>query len=164
MSDIYKSPESEVSNPIVVSTELASRGARFCANFIDMMVIMAVLLVGLYFSGFYDKNDQGNEPSDLIVALMSLGLAIIFFIINYRFLVESGQTLGKKILKIRIVSDSFEIADFQKHIIPRYMVYFFPGMIPVVGQLLSVINVVFIFRQDRKCIHDMLAKTKVVNC
>ena len=36
-------------------------------------------------------------------------------------------------------------------------------MIPVLGPLFSLVNVCFIFREDRRCIHDLIAGTQVVN-
>jgi uncharacterized RDD family membrane protein YckC len=39
-----------------------------------------------------------------------------------------------------------------------------PGQIPVVGQIFSFINILFIFTKEKRCIHDLVAKTKVVQC
>jgi uncharacterized RDD family membrane protein YckC len=36
------------------------------------------------------------------------------------------------------------------------------GSIPVVGAAYSLVDICFIFRDDRRCLHDLLAGTKVV--
>ena len=37
------------------------------------------------------------------------------------------------------------------------------GRVPVVGILLRLVDILAIFRPDRRCIHDHLAKTKVID-
>ena len=42
---------------------------------------------------------------------------------------------------------------------------FLPGLIgaiPLVGTVFSLVNICFIFREDRRCIHDLMAGTHVV--
>jgi uncharacterized RDD family membrane protein YckC len=36
------------------------------------------------------------------------------------------------------------------------------SLIPVIGGLLGLANIGFIFRKDRRCLHDIIAGTKVV--
>jgi uncharacterized RDD family membrane protein YckC len=36
------------------------------------------------------------------------------------------------------------------------------ALIPVIGGFLPLVDVLFIFRHDRRCIHDLLAGTNVV--
>jgi uncharacterized RDD family membrane protein YckC len=36
------------------------------------------------------------------------------------------------------------------------------GVLPFVGPLLSIVNVLLIFRDDRRCGHDLIAGTRVV--
>lgn len=37
------------------------------------------------------------------------------------------------------------------------------SLIPAIGQLFAVIDTLCIFWEDRRCIHDLIAGTKVVN-
>jgi uncharacterized RDD family membrane protein YckC len=98
--------------------------------------------------------------------MFSMGIVsfIVFFAINYRFLVSNGQTIGKKVLEIKIVDLNGNVPQFQPQLLIRYAVYLLPGQIPMVGQLFSLINVLFIFSAEKRCIHDLVAKTKVVQC
>jgi hypothetical protein len=36
------------------------------------------------------------------------------------------------------------------------------AMIPVVGGLISLVDIVLIFRRDRRCLHDHIAGTRVL--
>ena len=40
----------------------------------------------------------------------------------------------------------------------RAWVTFFLGIVPLFG----IVDVLFIFREDRRCIHDMIAGTRVI--
>jgi uncharacterized RDD family membrane protein YckC len=45
----------------------------------------------------------------------------------------------------------------------RYGVYFAGNFIPVIGPLFGLVNVLFIFGEERRCLHDLAANTIVVN-
>lgn len=38
------------------------------------------------------------------------------------------------------------------------------SVLPGVGGLLAILDVLFIFRKDQRCLHDLIAKTRVINC
>jgi hypothetical protein len=46
-----------------------------------------------------------------------------------------------------------------KRLLPLWLVQ----MIPVIGSFLGLLDVLFIFRQDRRCLHDMIAGTEVIS-
>jgi uncharacterized RDD family membrane protein YckC len=45
----------------------------------------------------------------------------------------------------------------------RYVLVMLVAVIPFIGGLLGVIDFLFIFREDRRCVHDLIAGTKVVS-
>ena len=45
----------------------------------------------------------------------------------------------------------------------RYLFANGVGMIPFIGGLISIVNICFIFRGDKRCLHDLVAGTQVVN-
>ena len=74
-------------------------------------------------------------------------------------LIKDGQTLGKKALRIRIVKmDTGENGGFVPNVLLRLIVNGLLGIIPLYG----LVDILFIFRGDRPCIHDMIAGTQVV--
>jgi len=36
------------------------------------------------------------------------------------------------------------------------------GAVPMIGNVFTIVNYCFIFRADRRCLHDLIAGTKVV--
>lgn len=167
MSDnnVYSTPQAQLVNQVDDSEKpLASRWARLGASIIDSIIMMVILLPVMYFTGGFDGIMEGVQPG----FVYSLGIAvlgiIVFFVINYRYLIASGQTVGKKVLEIKIVDLNGNLPVFQPQLVIRYAVYMLPGQIPIVGQIFSFINILFIFTAEKRCIHDLVAKTKVVKC
>lgn len=164
-NNVYSTPQAQLVDQVDDSEKpLASRWARLGASIIDSIIMMVVLLPVMYLTGGFDGVMEGRQPS----FVYSLGIAVlgivVFFAINYRFLVANGQTVGKKVLEIKIVDLNGNVPVFQPQLIIRYAVYMLPGQIPVVGQIFSFINILFIFTKEKRCIHDLVAKTKVVQC
>ncbi|MNT88741.1 RDD family protein [compost metagenome] len=47
-------------------------------------------------------------------------------------------------------------------LLKRYLVWWLLAYIPVVGMLVVLVDYLFIFRADRRCLHDLAAGTRVV--
>jgi uncharacterized RDD family membrane protein YckC len=87
----------------------------------------------------------------------------VLLVIQVYLLVTRGQTIGKKLLGIKIVAyDTEAHPGFVKIILLRGFVNGVISAIPVVGGLYALVDACFIFREDRRCLHDHLAGTKVV--
>ena len=160
--NIYAAPEAEVLDEGNVNYNLASRWQRFLGSFIDGLVIGLITIPLMYFTGGFDGITEGHQPSLVYTLVMSLVGFVIFLGINYKFLKNDAQTIGKKAMKTKIVTNDGEQASFGRHIIKRYTLYNFLGMIPVIGHVLSLVNLVFIFGSAKRCGHDYFADTKVV--
>lgn len=96
-------------------------------------------------------------------ALLSAFPFIAFFALHGYLLSRYGQTLGKRMLGIAIVTMDNRVPPFLPLIIQRYLTQWLAGMVPLVGILLRLVDILAIFRPDRRCIHDHLAKTKVID-
>jgi len=162
--NIYKSPESEINVNSSNEPELATRIRRLWASMIDGFTIAIVTIPAMYFTGGFDGISEGVKPAFTYTLLFGLLGIIIFFMINLKSLKTTGQTLGKKVAGIKVVTQDGELPTLRKHFLKRYSVYFVPGQIPVVGQILSTLNILFIFGKNKRCVHDIAAGTKVVAC
>ena len=158
--DIYSAPKADLNNDVTVGP-LASRWARLFGSIVDSLIMGLVMLPIMYFTGYFDGFADGNQPS--LVHAFALGLAgcLAFVLINWHFLKTSGQTIGKKALGTKIVTDTDQLPDTPT-LLKRYGVYFGLSMVPIIGSILSLLNIVFIFGGEKKCLHDRAAVTKVV--
>ena len=142
----------------------ASRWDRLWASLIDSLIMMVVVIPVMYFTGGFDGISEGVQPSlwySLFMSLLGIG---VFFLINWKLLSVSGQTIGKRTMGIKIVTLTGDLPGVKEHLLKRYGVYFLLGQVPIVGRFLSIANALVIFGKQKRCGHDFVAGTKVVNC
>jgi uncharacterized RDD family membrane protein YckC len=163
--NMYRAPQANVDNESndPASLELAGRGTRFAAVWIDGLISGLIMLPFLFMFGLGTAitNAEKTDPTTTIL-VMSIGLITVIGF-QFYFLNKTGQTLGKKIMKIRIADYiTGQKPSVWKIIGLRIAIPQIIGMIPVIGALFSLINILFIFREDRRCIHDLICGTQVV--
>jgi uncharacterized RDD family membrane protein YckC len=162
--------------------ELADRSTRFVAFTLDGLLacipFLPMLAVGMYFVAVlqYQSSSGGNAVAadipgmeDAHVALL-LGLAGIVAVLGllglaiYQWVLISrtGQSLGKKWTGIRIELLAGSPVNFTTGVVLRNWVPKFISMVPYLGMFFSLVDALFIFREDRRCVHDHIAGTRVV--
>lgn len=143
----------------VLSFELASRAQRFVAQLID-----AVLLVTASWPFFqlFDWDVFGRSELTFIQNLLLGAISVaVYLILNGYLLHKSGQTIGKKIIRIRVVNDDNTPASFATLVVYRYLPVQVASAIPLF-RILALADSLFIFGESRRCLHDHIAGTKVV--
>ena len=149
-ANLYAAPRSAVID-VEDEAELASRFQRLRAALIDVMIYVVAFLP---FAVFMGKPAVGVSLSVLVF------IGIVAW--NGVLLARHGQTIGKKATGIRIVRTDDSDASFSRLFFLRMILTWVIGSVPFVGPLFSLVNVLFIFREDRRCIHDLICDTKVV--
>jgi uncharacterized RDD family membrane protein YckC len=140
------------------SGSLATRGSRLAASLIDGFAAMVILLPALAAVFFAGANEGPSGFVILLAAVSGLGF-LVFAVYQLSMLIRQGQTLGKKSMNIRIVNYSDgQVPSAGRLLGMRYFVNSLLGQIP----LYSVLDVLLIFGSEKRCIHDYLAGTKVV--
>ena len=135
---------------------LASRGSRLAAALIDGVAAFVAFLPGM---GAIMAADS-ESGAMMGFALLGLGLLALGCYQLY-LLTTQGQTIGKKMMNIRIVRyDDGNLPGFVKAVLMRSMV---PGMIGQFIPFFGLIDVLFIFGAEQRCVHDLIAGTKVVD-
>lgn len=149
MSDAVPSPQT---NP-ALELEPATRMSRFWAFVFDQYVVSlpwAVLLVTALMTPFERRN--------WAIALFLSGWAATFML-QLVLLAREGQTLGKKFTKIRIVdARTGENKGFTGNVVARWFANGILGLLP----FYLLLDALFIYASDRRCIHDLIAGTIVV--
>ena len=155
----YQAPGATVAEN--VEEQLAGRGERFLAAIIDTIILLAILLPVMFATGYFEQAARGEVG---IGKMISYGFAgfLVFLIVQGWPLNQSAQTWGKKVLGIRIALLDGTQPTFGTLILKRYLPVQVAGAIPVLGLVLSLINVLLIFRGDRRCGHDLIAGTQVL--
>ena len=141
---------------------LASRWDRLFAWLIDCAIIIAFSLPTAWLFGVFDFDDATQVPITIVAAqtIISYGF---FFAINWPPLKENAQTWGKRVMNIKVVGEDGETLPINDLIFKRYAFQFGIGLIPVAGEILTTVDSLFIFTEYKKCLHDHIAKSTVVN-
>jgi uncharacterized RDD family membrane protein YckC len=162
----YAPPASDVDagvqTDLAGSQVLADRGTRLGARMLDGLLFLPVLLPGAVIMFLLAASD-GRPAGATIVggavcAMGWLGLAVY----QWSLISRSGQSLGKKWLGIRIVRIDGRPINFTSGVILRSWVPFLIGLIPYLGMLFGLIDSLCIFSEERRCVHDGIAGTKVI--
>jgi len=141
--------------------KLASRMSRVGAAFFDLLAFCAVSIALIYSTGILEYLKSAGSSTEATILLTALWL-FMFLIVHGYFLFKNGQTFGKWIFDIAIVKNDGAKISGSLIIIKRYLPIWLISYIPIIGQLIGVMNILLIFRKDRRCIHDIIAGTKVV--
>lgn len=164
----YEAPSAELVDhrTVVDDARLADRGARLLAAIMDTVILLAINLPLMWFSGYIETVMQSaargaQEPFATTLMWSAIGFAI-FIVVQGVPLARSGQTIGKKLLRIRIAHLDGSQPTLATLIVKRYLPVNAVNVVPFVGGLLGLINVLLIFRADRRCGHDLVAGTQVV--
>jgi uncharacterized RDD family membrane protein YckC len=156
----YAAPEADVT--VDEPMNLATRGARLGGAIIDMLIAIVIIWPMMYFLGYFDRAMEGATTIGDEIELTASGF-VSFLVIHGYLLATRGQTVGKLVAGTRIVSVADnKILPFHKVILLRYLPLWVVAYIPVIGPIVGLINPLFIFRDDRRCLHDHIAGTRVI--
>lgn len=165
----YRAPRTSVDPGVFVreSTEAsltpARRFRRLAAHFLDYMIIIMppVILVGIF--GNLDPEEFTSEDWLFSDAMGLIFLAMIpLLVVNFYLLSKYGQTMGKRALGIKIVRTDGTQPSLARIIFLRAFAIQALGSIPFIGSFIGLLDALFIFGEERRCIHDHFADTMVV--
>lgn len=153
----------------------ASRGLRLAAAAIDGL-LRALCYVPMLtpLSRFFVAEIQNGERRSYqeLSAMMNqvigdsmlqvLPLLGVLVLIQLVLLARRGQSVGKLLTGIRIVRTDGSPAGFLHAFLLRGTVPVVIELIPILGFVFWIVDSSFIFRSDRRCLHDLIAGTVVV--
>ena len=138
---------------------LAGRGRRLAAAAIDfVLVLVAGLILVVATGAFEDAGAYGNP----LPRIVGLGFAA-YFLVNGWHLARKSQTLGKAILGLVVVdAGTTHPARWWRLAIrsPFFLALYSISLGVLV--LLPVVDQAFIFRNNRRCLHDLICGTEVL--
>lgn len=136
----------------------ADRGTRLIAVILDMVIFGLCLVPGLLLLS-NESTEFSMGSGAIVLGLSWLAAAVVQTVM----LVRSGQSIGKRIMGIKIVKAvDGSIPGFVKLIILRSLVPSLIAGIPFAGAAVILADSLMIFRDDRRCLHDIVAETQVV--
>lgn len=160
----YQAPSAHVDDmDDVADMELAGRGTRLGAIVVDLL-IYGVPFLAMLPAIFFARNAAAEGMGvGVIIATAVGGLGILaVIVVNLIMLYRTGQTIGKRLLNVKIVRTDGTRAGLRRIFFLRMLVPGIVGNIPFVGLIFSIVDPLFIFQESRRCVHDLIADTMVV--
>ena len=150
--------------------QLAGRFRRLIAAVIDYLLIAGVAFLAMWPLGVFE-DQQAYERGQFILRLLAL-LVGTYLVLNGWLLVKRGQTLGKWMLGIRIAGHPCgQVLPLWKHLFRAFVILVLVA-VPALGirpvqavglvLILAVIDAIFIFGKQRRCLHDRLVGSTVL--
>lgn len=153
--------------PGPLGRSLANPGTRLVAQIIDGLLNLLVAAPGMIIAGVSAGGLEPEEEPELLFFLgLGLGMVGVLALNIYQWVIISryGQSIGKRLMKIRIVKfDTFQPPGFVYGVLLRIWVNGVLSGLPCgIGLIYTIVDLCFIFRQDRRCVHDLIAQTVVL--
>ena len=185
-------PVSRVPRDIPLARRFTRFLAAFVDDIIDLAYRLPIFALLAFMNDERLSDAHHPEFPFQLLLVASVPGFLGFLLIHGYLLKTRGQTVGKLLLGIRITDLDGNVPEFGKVILLRYLPISIVSLIPVLGGCLKVpsggpdgvrqalqvvlvifpievlgaslllLDLVFIFRGDRRCIHDLLAGTKVL--
>ena len=108
----------------------------------------------------FDTSPPGESGvlGSIAAVLLLMTVAVQWYLIS-----TTGQSIAKKLLKMKIVKVDGQDVNFVSGVVMRSWVPGFISAIPLVGMLFWLIDPLVIFGEERRCVHDVMAGTKVIS-
>lgn len=160
-SNPYQAPAAATAAPD--DELLASRLKRLVAVIIDGLVQAAVVIPIMWVTGAWSQAMTGQGALDIGFAItwFLVGEAI-FLLLQGWLLFSRQQTIGKMLMDIRIVGIQDTRVPAGQLYGVRYLLFHLLSQVPLLN-LVVLVDVLMIFRRDRRCLHDLMAGTQVVD-
>ncbi|WP_342381198.1 RDD family protein [Myxococcus stipitatus] len=143
-----------MSSALLVS---ASRGDRFLANLFDAFAITAPMAIAGVAQGIASANKTGFSPIWLSFALLVTLVVLAAQVVG---VARTGQSLGKRWRGIKVVRMDGSPVSLGVLILVRNLIPY--GVSQLTFGVTGIVDLLFIFREDRRCLHDLIAGTQVV--
>lgn len=146
---------------------LASRAKRFFGAMIDNFALLIALFPGLavLIGGAIATDSRGGPDAIVPFILGGFGLmfagVVVTFGIQLYLIAARSQSIGKYFLGMQVIDfHSHQRAPFVQYFLLRSVVgVFLLSQVPFYG----IVDACFIFREDYRCIHDLIGNTLVVD-
>ena len=158
---------SDISGPIEepildINGETASIVKRFFAYLIDLAIYLPIAFVFQYTTA--NLRAQGGAENERNALYMTISI-VIFAVLLYGYLPHKwqGQTIGKKLLKIRLVPTDNKKIEFSRYLIREFLIKVTIGWAAVpVSALFWLYETYILKRKDSIMLYDRLLNMRVV--
>lgn len=168
----YAAPRARVADVVAHDLVLSGRLPRLLAVLIDAAMLLSpiafIVFAGLRQARMASLGVPGLSTGATAGLVLAFALFVGFTVWNIVLLVRHGQTVGKRVIGIRIARPDGSRAGFWRIVLLRSLLMSFVerlllAMHPLLAAGFVLADVLMVFRADRRCLHDIVADTIVVD-
>jgi uncharacterized RDD family membrane protein YckC len=155
--------QSQETYEVEAATRLSRLGAVLVDGLVGFAPVGAILLMLplLMLRG-------GTSALLSLLALAALA-AVVVLITQIVLVARRGQTIGKRVVGIRMITSGGDIPSVWRVFFLRWLPFVVAAVVldyalklRGIGNLVHVVDALFIFQPNRRCLHDLLADTHVI--
>jgi uncharacterized RDD family membrane protein YckC len=137
----------------------ADRGTRLGAALLDMVIVIVMIYIPVLLFITVAMFPRRAGVFGLVAVVVGLVGFVAWIWATVKYVLRNGQTIGKKLLRIKVARSDGTRASFARIFWLRNVVNVLVSVVP----LYWVIDHLFVFGDSRQCLHDKLADTIVIN-
>jgi uncharacterized RDD family membrane protein YckC len=138
---------------------VCSRWKRLAGAIIDGFATTAAIMAGVITAVVLGAiGGEGSEP-DPLVLVAAMIIPFMLGLCQCYLIATEGRTIGKYCVKSKIVNLKGQPPGFLQGIVLRIFAVALLGMIPFFG----MVNILWIFNEPKRCLHDYIAGTFVID-
>jgi uncharacterized RDD family membrane protein YckC len=134
--------------------QLADLGQRWLGLFVDQLLLGASAIPAVIAGALLDWKALGISAVVLVT--------VVPFAAYQFYLVAQGQSLGKRVAKTRVVRLDGSPPGFLHGVVLRNWLFSAVSAVPGIGSIAGLVDIVMIFRADRRTARDHVAGTRVI--
>lgn len=156
----YAAPISRLEDFPTHILQLATRWSRLGAYLLDLFSIALLAIIAAVVLPSLGKSVESAIPQ-IFIAFVGLSMFAII-VVQIVFLHKYGQTIGKRLVGIKVVQTNGTRCELWRFIFLRGLPIGILSNIPIFGALVGIVDTLMIFGQEQRCLHDLIANTIVV--
>jgi uncharacterized RDD family membrane protein YckC len=140
---------------------LADRVTRLVAALIDGLLVVITMMLAAVTGFFIRRANPGMQPISPLLGFIGVGCVFCTQIV---FLVRHGQSIGKRLMGIRVVRTDGHPASVLRIVLLRNVTVYLIGLVTnaLLPGVFFLVDSLCIYGGERRCFHDFIADTVVV--
>jgi uncharacterized RDD family membrane protein YckC len=155
----YAAPISRLEDINTQVLHLATRGSRLGAYLLDLLSFALLGIVAAIAIPSFSK--AGGDAENVGIAVVVIAMLAIS-VVHIVFLHKYGQTIGKRLLGIKVVQANGMRCELWRFFFLRALPVGILSNIPFIGMFIGLADSLMIFGQEQRCLHDLTANTVVI--
>ena len=156
----YAAPVSRLEDVNTQVLQLATRWSRLGAYLLDLLSFALLAIVAAVILPSFGKASSREIPQAFMAIIGFAMLAIM--IVHIVFLHKYGQTIGKRLVGIKVVQTNGMRCELWRFFFLRALPVGILSNIPFIGVIIGLVDSLMIFGQEQRCLHDLTANTIVI--